>query len=184
MDCTFQTEDCKHSVNNFAPTAIGMRMILVLSLVVAFTSFTYSQAVEQLFRNGSYHAVYVSVGDLNGKRIVSDMQVTPKDSSNHEIHVELTILTDWKVSDSLKLDLVLDTVTKGSIETGHGKKEAIRYSSSKNPEVFVLFETPTMSTHDTPSKEKITVWSSYCASVHFPKRLVKYQKVLDVYHEK
>ena len=111
------------------------------------------------------------------------MRVSPKDSSNREIHVQLTILTDWKVTDSLQLDLVLDTLTKPVIETTRDKKEAIRYSS-KNPEVFVVFEKPTVSTHYTQNKEQITVWSSHWAAVNFPKQLKKYQQVLKIYHEK
>lgn len=160
-----------------------MRRALIFLLGLAISTASHAQQhVEHLFHRTNY-TMYVGSGDLDGKRVVSDMQITPKDSSNREIHVKLTILTDWKVTDSLQLDLVLDPLTKSVIQTPRDKKEGIRYSS-KNADVFIVFETPSVSTHYTQSKEKITVWSSNWASVNFPEKLQKYQMVLNTYHEK
>lgn len=89
---------------------------------------------------------YVGVGDLDGKRIVSDIRVVPKDSTNLEIHVILEILTDWRISDSLEADLVFDPAANARIKAGKKDVEAVRYRL-KNSEVFMDFEKPVSFTY-------------------------------------
>lgn len=162
---------------------IGIRSILfVLSLTFGITFVSYSQNVEHLFPDRGW-IQYVGVGNLNGKRIVSDIRVVPKDSTCHEIHVVLEILTDWKITDYLEADLVLDPGANARIKTDDKEVEAVRYRM-KNSEVFVDFEKPVSFTYYNQDKELITTWQSHYAWINFPKELRKYQKVLEIYFEK
>lgn len=165
------------------PMTIGIRIILfVLSLTLGFTFVSYSQNVAHLFPDRGW-IQYVGVGNLNGKRIVSDIRVVPKDSTCREIHVVLEILTDWKISDYLEADLVLDPEANARIDTGEKDVEAFRYRL-KNSEVFVDFEKPVSFTYYNQDKELITAWQSHYASINFPTELKKYQKILEIYFEK
>lgn len=118
---------------------------MVFSLILGFSFVSYSQNVEHLFPDGG-RVQYVGVGDLDGKRIVSDIRVVPKDSTNLEIHVILEILTDWRISDSLEADLVFDPAANARIKAGKKDVEAVRYRL-KNSEVFMDFEKPVSFTY-------------------------------------
>ena len=155
---------------------------LVFLLIPGFSFVSYSQNVEHLFPDGG-RIQYVGVGDLDGKRIVSDIRVVPKDSTGQEIHVILEVLTDWKISDYLELDLILDPEANARIQTGRKKVEAIRYRL-KDSEVFVDFEKPVPFTYYNQDNELITSWASHWALINFPKELKKYQQVLEIYFEK
>lgn len=155
-------------------------MLLLISFIFTFES--YSQNVEHLFPHGGW-IQYVGVGNLDGKRIVSDIRVIPKDSTNREIHVIVEVLTDWKISDSLEVDLVLDPTSNYRIKISKKEVEAVRYRS-KDSEVFVDFEKPVSFTYYNQDKELITNWVSHYARINFPQQLKKYQEVLEVYFEK
>lgn len=111
------------------------------------------------------------------------IRVVPKDSTGQEIHVILEILTDWKISDYLELDLIMDPEANARIQTGRNKVEAIRYRL-KDSEVFVDFEKPVPFTYYNQDNELITSWTSHWALINFPKELKKYQQVLEIYFEK
>lgn len=155
---------------------------ILLSISFIFTFESYSQNVEHLFPHGDW-VQYVGVGNLDGKRIVSAIRVIPKDSSNREIHVIVEILTDWKISDSLEVDLVLDPASNPRIKVGKKEVEAVRYRL-KGSEVFVDFEKPVSFTYYNEDKKLITDWASHYVWINFPQRLRKYQEVLEVYFEK
>ncbi len=155
---------------------------LVFSLILGFSIVSYSQNVEHLFQDRDW-IQYVGVGDLDGKRIVSDIRVVPKDSTNREIHVILEILTDWRISASLEADLVFDPAANARIKAGKKDVEAVRYRM-KNSEVFIDFEKPVSFTYHNQNKELITTWVSHYAWINFPKELKKYQQVLEIYFEK
>lgn len=176
MAFTFPTEDYNVLSNR------TWRTIFALSISFIFVFVSYSQNVEHLFPDGGW-IHYVGVGNLDGKQIVSDIRVTPKDSTNREIHVILEILIDWKISDVLEVDLVLDPAANAHIETGEKEVEAIRYRL-RDSEVFVDFEKPNLFTYYNQNKELMTDWVSHYACVNFPQRLKKYQQVLNIYHEK
>lgn len=154
----------------------------VLSLIVGFSFVSYSQNVEHLFPDRGW-IQYVGVGDLDGKRIVSDIRVVPKDSTSREIHVILEVLTDWKISDHYEVDLVFDPEANVRIDTGEKDVEAFRYRL-KDSEVFIDFEKPVSFTYYDQDHELITSWASHWAVINFPKQLKKYQEVLDIYFEK
>lgn len=155
---------------------------LVFSVILGFSFVSYSQDVEHLFPDGGW-IQYVGAGDLDDKRIVSDIRVVPKDSTNREIHVILEVLTDWKVSDYLEADLILDTEANSFIETDKKQVEAVRYRM-KGSEVFVDFEKPVAYTYYNQDNQLITTWQSHYAWINFPKELKKYQQVLEIYFEK
>ncbi len=67
----------------------------------------------------------------------------------------MEVLTDWKVSDYLEADLILDSETTIFIKTDKKKVEAIRYRM-KGSEVFVDFEKPVAFTYYNQDKELIT----------------------------
>ena len=172
------TEDCNRL--NFHSGAGRMLLTLLISFI--FVCASEAQNVQHLIPDGDW-VQYVGVGSLDGKRIVSDIRVTSKDSTNREIHVVLEILTDWKISDSLEVDLVLDPAAKPRIKTGKKEVEAIRYRM-RDSEVFIDFEKPGSFTYYNQDKELITAWVSHYAWINFPQRLKKYQEVLEIYFEK
>ncbi|MDF3028832.1 MAG: hypothetical protein K0S23_3139 [Fluviicola sp.] len=155
---------------------------ILLSISFIFTFESYSQNAEHLFPYGGW-VHYVGVGNLDGKRIVSDIRVMPKDSTNREIHVIIEILTDWKISDSLEVDLVLDPTLNSRITTSNKEVETVRYRL-KDSDIFVDFEKPVLFTSYTQDKELTSYWASHYAWINFPQRLKKYQEVLEVYFEK
>jgi hypothetical protein len=155
---------------------------LVFSFILGFSFVSYSQNVEHLFQDRDW-IQYVGVGDLDGKRIVSDLRVVPKDSTNREIHAILEILTDWKITDTLRFDLVLDPAANARIEAGKKVVEAVRYRM-KDSDVFIDFEKPESFSYYDQNKELITSWISHYARINFPEKLKKYQEVLEVYYEK
>lgn len=172
------TEDC----NRLNLHSGAWRMLLTLLISFIFVCASEAQNVQHLFRNGAW-IHYVGTGDLDGKRVVSDIRVTPKDSTNREIHLKLEILTDWKLSDTLEIDLVLDPAANPRVKTDGKEVEAIRYRV-RDSEVFMDFEKPVSFTYYNQNRELITDWVSHYAWINFPQQLKKYREVLEIYHEK
>lgn len=178
MECTFPTEGC----NRLSVYSGMWQIIFALSISFTFVFGSYSQNVEHLFPDGEW-VQYVGVGNLDGKRIFSDIRVLPKDSTNREIHVILEILTDWKITDTLQVDLIVDPDANARIKTGKKEVEAVRYRM-KDSDIFVDFERPRSFTYRDQNKQLTTVWISNYALVNFPQQLKKYQEVLEIYFEK
>lgn len=135
---------------------------------------------------GRKRALYVSAGYLRGKRIVSGLEIYPKDSLNEQIHVKLEVLKNWIKVDSAEFDLFLDTTKHEFIALDDKKYEAILYRSEDSG-VWINFENPQKFEHTSRNGMEFVYWSSTYATINYSssyKRFKKYQKVLKVYFEK
>lgn len=134
---------------------------------------------------GRKRALYVSAGYSGGKRIVSGIEIYPKDSLNEQIHVKLGILKDWVKIDSTEFDLLLDTAKHEIITIDDRKYKAIQYRS-KDASVWINFERPEKHESKLENGMEWVYWSCNHAVVDYSSanRFKKYKKVLKVYYEK
>ncbi|WP_343636667.1 hypothetical protein [Fluviicola sp.] len=167
-------------MNNFE-----FRIILFAFPFIFLCNFiSHSQENYRWF--GRKYALYVSAGYMNGKRLVSGLEIYPKDSVNREIHVKLEILENWKIVDSAAFDLYLDTSRLEFIAVDDRKYEAIQYRSKDNT-VRVNFEKPEKHESILENGMEWVYWSCNYATVNYAStynRFKKYRKVLKVYYEK
>lgn len=171
-------------MNNSVPIAIGIRIILFVLPFIFFCNFvSYSQDDYRWY--GRKETLYVSAGFLKGKRIVSDMEVFPKDSINQQIHVKLELLKDWVIVDSAEFDLFLDTTKQEWISFDDRKYEAIQYRTMDSG-IRINFEKPQKHAHTASNGMEFIYWSCTYATVNYSSksRFKKYERVLKVYFEK
>lgn len=157
-------------------------ILFVLPFIFLCNFFSYSQ---DNYWFGRKHALYVSAGYQGGKRIVSGLEIYPKDSLNQQIHVKLEVLENWVKVDSAECDLILDTTKHEFISLDDRKYEAIQYRSKDNT-IWINFEKPEKHEAKLENGMEWIYWSCTYATVSYASsnRFKKYSKVLKVYFEK
>ena len=111
---------------------------ILSSLFLLFYSITHAQL--KFIERGKI--LFVGGDSIEGKKIISGIYITPIDSFN--LKMELSILDDWKLKDSLTEILTIDKTTINAniyfIDRYNDSFPAYRYTNLNGFELFISKE--------------------------------------------